>query len=379
MSIFSVRHQPKAHHLIQRALAGDRIPHAYIFHGPDGVGKETFAVQMANLLLCPHPRDVDDSSDAAWSGWSDRVRDACGECEDCRAVRAETHPDLHAIYRQLNRFHPDTAVRNRKALDLGVDVIRHFVIDRVGAKPARGRAKVFIIRQADRITPAAQNALLKTLEEPPATTFMILLVSSLERLLATTYSRCQVIPFAPLPRDFILETLSELRSELTSEQAAFIAEVAQGSLGVALQHADDELSAHNSRIVSMLAQLDSARAIGAARELIEGAKALGGQFRKRDPDISDTEAQRQGLKTLLCLMAAWYRGAMHRALGTAHSAAGPRSVDAPPERGTRLHPEAAADAISTISTAERQLDLNANVQLCLEALLFKLARLTSAG
>lgn len=347
--------------MIQRALSGNRVPHAYVFHGPDGVGKEAFATAFAQLLLCPHPRsaETDLRKRSELADWTGPAMDACGECDDCRAVRADTHPDLHRIYRQLNAFHPDTAVRNRKALDLGVDVVRHFVIDAVGAKPARGRAKVFIIREADRITTAAQNALLKTLEEPPATTFLILLVSSLERLLPTTFSRCQLLSFSPLPQDFVAQQLRELRPELEDDAITYVAQLADGSLGLALQYVDDGIPAIRDRIVTPLERLDAAGGSTVVKDWMESAKALGAACRRRDPDISDTESQRQGLNVLLSLASAWYRDRLRSAARKAETA--PRAT-------------LCADAISAINTAAQQIELNANVQLCLEALIFRLAR-----
>ncbi len=347
--------------MIQRALSGNRVPHAYVFHGPDGVGKEAFATAFAQLLLCPQPRsaEADVRKRAELAEWTGPAVDVCDECDDCRAVRADTHPDLHRIYRQLNAFHPDTAVRNRKALDLGVDVVRHFVIDAVGAKPARGRAKVFIIREADRITTAAQNALLKTLEEPPATTFLILLVASLERLLPTTFSRCQLVSFSPLPQSFVAQRLRELRPELEDDAITYVAQLAEGSLGLAVQYVDDGILAVREQIVTPLERLDASGGSTLVKEWMESAKALGAACRRRDPDVSETEAQRQGVSVLLSLASAWYRDRMRSAATEAEAAA---------------RAAVYADAISAINTAVQQIDLNANVQLCLEALVFRLAR-----
>ncbi len=347
--------------MVQRALRGNRVPHAYVFHGPDGVGKETFATAFARLLLCARPRsaEADLRGLPELADWTGPALDGCGECEDCRAVGADTHPDLHRIYRQLNAFHPDTAVRNRKALDLGVDVIRHFVIEAVGAKPARGRAKVFLIREADRITTAAQNALLKTLEEPPATTFLILLVSSLERLLPTTFSRCQLVSFSPLPQDFVAQRLRELRPELREDAVTYVAQLAEGSLGLAVQYVDDGVLAVREQIAPRLERLDAAAGPAIVKEWMESAKGLGTEYRRRDPEVSDTEAQRQGLYVLLSLASAWYRERLRSAVGT-------------PQRESLV--ASYADAISAINTAVQQINLNANVQLCLEALIFRLAR-----
>jgi DNA polymerase-3 subunit delta' len=95
------------------------------------------------------------------------------------------------VHRYLIKEHPESDVRKRKGLEISVDVLRHFVIERTALTPIRGRAKVFVIREADSMTTQAQNALLKTLEEPPGPTFIILLVSALDGLLPTTLSRCQ--------------------------------------------------------------------------------------------------------------------------------------------------------------------------------------------
>ncbi len=250
-------------------------------------------------------------------------------------------------------------MRNRKALDLGVDVVRHFVIDAVGAKPARGRAKVFVIREADRITTAAQNALLKTLEEPPATTFLILLVASLERLLPTTFSRCQLVSFSPLPQSFVAQRLRELRPELEDDAITYVAQLAEGSLGLAVQYVDDGILAVRELVVTPLERLDAAGGSTLVKEWMESAKALGAACRRRDPDISDTEAQRQGLNVLLSLASSWYRDRLRSAATEAEAA---------------VRAAVYADAISAINTAVQQVDLNANVQLCLEALVFRLAR-----
>ncbi len=218
---------------------------------------------------------------------------------------------------------------------------------------------MFIVREADRITTAAQNALLKTLEEPPATTFLILLVSSLERLLPTTFSRCQLVSFSPLPQDFVAQRLRELRPELEDDAITYLAQLAEGSLGLAVQYVDDGILAVREQIVTPLDRLDAAGGSTLVKEWMESAKALGAACRRRDPDVSDTEAQRQGLNVLLSLASAWYRDRL-RSAATEAEAASRAAVY--------------ADAISAINTAAQQVELNANVQLCLEALVFRLAR-----
>jgi len=348
-----VRHQGAALRRIQQALSRDRVPHAYLFHGPDGVGKETLARGLAQLLLCERPDEAELAADQAAAVGLSRLRQGCGRCENCRLVAAETHPDFHLVYRQLHRDHPDPDVRKRKGLDLGVDVLRHFVIDKVGLTPLRGRAKVFVLRNADEMTVQAQNALLKTLEEPPGATFIVLLVSAVDRLLPTTLSRCQLVRFDGLPQNFIGEKLVKLRGGLSAERVEWCARCGEGSLGRALEYADDELFELHQRLAAGLTRRGEQSDAATAKAWTDEASALGERYRKRDPDITDAEATRRGLATVFHLAAAWYADRFR----TEADAAGP--VDA----------ESAAAAINRLAEAERQLDLNANTQLIVETLL----------
>jgi DNA polymerase-3 subunit delta' len=348
-----VRHQGAALRRIQEALSRDRVPHAYLFHGPDGVGKEAMARGLAQLLLCDRPDDVELSADQSTTVGLSRLRRGCGRCENCRLVAAETHPDFHLVYRQLHRDHPDPDVRKRKGLDLGVDVLRHFVIDKVGLTPLRGRAKVFVLRNADEMNVQAQNALLKTLEEPPGATFIVLLVSAVDRLLPTTLSRCQLVRFDGLPQNFIRERLGELRGGLSADRVEWCARCGEGSLGRALEYADDELFELHQRLAAGQTRLGDQSDAVSAKAWTDEASALGERYRKRDPDITDAEATRRGLTTVFHLAAAWYADRLR----TEADAASP--IDA----------ESAAAAINRLAEAERQLHLNANTQLIVETLL----------
>ncbi|HSW44213.1 MAG TPA: hypothetical protein VLM89_01420, partial [Phycisphaerae bacterium] len=241
MSIFDVQHQERAHRIIQQALSSRRMPHAYLFVGPEGVGREMLAARLARLLLCAQPARLELPETLADVVPEGRGLDACGQCEDCRLVQAGTHPDLRLIYRQLNRQHPDSRIRKQKALNISVAVIREFLINRVGPRSIRGRAKVFIIREAERLEDEAQNALLKTLEEPPADTFLILVTTAMDRMLPTTRSRCQQVQFRALPATFVAERLSRFRPEADPEAVSYVARHVEGRLGVAIQMLDDGL------------------------------------------------------------------------------------------------------------------------------------------
>jgi DNA polymerase-3 subunit delta' len=389
VSLGDVEHQSFAQRLLQRSLANERMPHAYLFHGPDGVGKEMLALRLAQLLLCSSPVERELKGERRKAVGLERLRTGCEKCEDCRAVAAGAHPDLHLVYRQLSRTHPDPDVRRRKALDLSVDVIRHFVIERVGLTPVRGLAKVFIIREADRTTVQAQNALLKTLEEPPGRTVIVLLVAALDRLLPTTLSRCQEVRFDALPAGFVRTRLAELLPAASAEHIEWYAQCSEGSLGWAMHSAQDDMYVLNERVLDGLIRLASvpdgtaraatagasARSDAIARSWSEEAKLLGESYGKRDPEITDTEAKRRGFKSIFQLAAMWYADVLRSASGDASVLVNRSRASQAQQATSLIDPPRAIEAINRIARAERQLDLNANTQLCVETLLNDLARI----
>lgn len=373
-----VKHQAHAHRQIQRALRAGRLPHACIFHGPEGVGREMFARGLGAMLLCERPIERKIKEAERESFGVDLLLEGCGACEDCRAVASDAHPDMHLIYRQLNREHPDSTVRKRKAIDISVDVLRHFVIDRVGLTPQRGRYKVFVIREAERMTIAAQNALLKTLEEPPGATLIVLLVPSPSVLLPTTQSRSQAVRFDPLPTAFVREKLAAHRSDLSGEQLNWYAEMAGGSIGEAVQGVDDDLAGVNGRMVDLLAPSKGIPPYYATKPWEELAGELADRERQRDSEISDTEATRRGLRGLLKLAAAWYADVLRIAAANEIEPVNREHLGRLKVVAGAMRATDAASAVKRIAEAERQIDLNVNTQLCLETLLNDLGRISRA-
>ena len=146
----------------QQIFAGHRLPHAFLLAGPSGIGKSALATQWASLFLCERPHQ----------------HSPCGHCHACRLSRQQAHPDWHV--------YGDDDTRT-----IGVDIIRQLSVQLMNS-PQLGRGKVAIIRQAERMTEAAANALLKTLEEPPGNSLLILQCDSAMKLLPTIVSRCQV-------------------------------------------------------------------------------------------------------------------------------------------------------------------------------------------
>ena len=379
MSIFSVIAQDQAIDKLQQALASQRVPHAYIFQGPAGVGKELCAREFAKILLCENRQP---------SRRNDRdYFDCCDACPSCRQIEADTHPDFHLVYRQQIRElrpqksdQPDDAPspsrKTHQATNLAVDVIR----ERLN-KPARltstyGRGKVFLVREIHLADPPAQNALLKTLEEPPDGTVLILLADKLEGLLPTVLSRCQLVMFGPLPEEFLLDRLAQAGYEPL--ESTFWARFAQGSLGRALWLAAQQWHPIKTDLLKSLAQLTDRDVIDLAEWIMDQTKAYAAQARKDEPIISDTVAKQRMYSFLLAVTSAFYRDIM-----LCHSGAGASAWINTDQQSllakaaARMDILSAGRAVSLVSRAEYLILSNVNANLVLEDLFGDLAGMNS--
>lgn len=175
--------------------------HGYLFAGPEGTGKKRLVKHAAKTLFCE----------------GDKNR-PCGLCLSCKSLESGNHPDL--IYAE-----PD------KKTSLSVEYVREHIVKAAGIKPYRSDAKVFIIDKADWMTPAAQNALLKTLEEPPDYGVFMLCAENEKLLLPTVRSRLWTLKILPLPPEEAALALHNRRPELSFDQALFYAHLAGGSPG----------------------------------------------------------------------------------------------------------------------------------------------------
>jgi len=218
---------------LQQAFTGSRRSHAYLFAGQEGIGKRTTAIEFAKLLLCENPQTLANKGRLKSLPDDFPLQLPCNTCPSCRTVQAGTNPDLHIISKDLAQYLDDSAARSRVMQNLSIDVIRQFLIAPAYLASMNGRGKVFIILQAETMSQAAQNALLKTLEEPPNAVTIILTCTSPTSLLATTRSRCQIIRFNPLPVNLVEQLLVE--QGVASEEAKFWANMTNGSIGRAME------------------------------------------------------------------------------------------------------------------------------------------------
>jgi DNA polymerase-3 subunit delta' len=258
--------------ILARALERDRVPPAVLLTGPDGVGKKTLALAVAQALLCERaPRP-----------------EACGECRTCQRVaaglaaleslrqRADRRPD-EDVWRNF-RLHPDLVLaegwwltktgRPRAEPEIRVDQVRELIGEIAGA-PFEARRRAFVIDDAHTMNEAAQNALLKSLEEPPPRSHVLLVSSAPLGLRQTIRSRCQTLRFGPLPRNVVASILRE-RASLSEEEARLRAGVAGGSVGAGLALESESYRRMRDALVSLLESLDGLDATGrmqAAQEL----------------------------------------------------------------------------------------------------------------
>ena len=211
MLSFEDFHGQSAHiEQMHRDFAGHTFVHAYLLCGPRGTGKKSVAQLCVMAAVC--------------RGEGKRP---CGQCGPCRRVLSGTHPDLHTI------------VPEKGKKTIGVDVMRD-AIGEVGVKSFEGTTKALIIPQAELMTPAAQNCLLKTLEEPPQDTVFFLITDQPGTLLPTIVSRCRVLRFHPLSTADCEKRLIALGQ--SPRDAARKAQMAEGCVGQALEINDEHLA-----------------------------------------------------------------------------------------------------------------------------------------
>lgn len=188
---------------LQSAVNSERVAGAYLFSGEKGVGKETVALYFANLILCENSGE-------------DSV--PCGECRACRKIKSGNHPDFQII-------RPDGS-------QLKIDQIREMQ-QQISYQPLEGPRKIYIIAESERMNVYTANSLLKTLEEPPAASTIILLTENLNAILPTIRSRSQILTFYPLPTEELANALVDGFS-INREDATNAAILSRGFVGKAL-------------------------------------------------------------------------------------------------------------------------------------------------
>ncbi len=331
----------------QTSIAAGRLGSAFLFVGPGGIGKRLFATKLAQSLFCQA---------------TDGLRlDPCNTCPACVQVLAGSHPDLDVIEKPSDRsFIPIQLLigdKNRR--------MREGLVARIALRPSEGNRKVAIIDDADYLNQEGANSMLKTLEEPPAGSVLILIGTSPQRQLPTIRSRCQIIPFSPLPIDTCARIILDKEWVDDLAQATSLAEISRGSLTAAAQWNDPDLWEFRSGMLKSLTATDW-DAVSLAKTTVAFVKNVS----------KETQQQRIQLRMIIDVVIDYYAQAMRYSAGgqilgdekiKQHAA---RLVDF-----GHLDSEGLAACLERSQQARIQVDANANVATLIESWIDDIAQL----
>lgn len=350
--------QPLAIDLLRRALRSGRLHHAWVFSGPHGVGKFTTAVEFARILLDP-------GAQPALAG--DVEAEPGGETS--RLIDAGSHPDLHIIRKELALFSENPTLRARKLMNIPVDLLREHMLggvtsdDRMHEAAAyrtavMGHGKVFIIDEAELIDKVGQNAILKTLEEPPARTFLILITSRPERLLPTIRSRCQHVRFGRLNHEAMQAWFERADLDLSAEERRWLQRFSDGAPGQAQLAAEFGFFKWRAVLNPMIATLErGGYPAEMGKAMADLIKEFADAWVKSRQNASRDAANKDGARHLFSLLVSYARARL-----------GESGID--PARA-----EMYADLIEMIREAEMQLQYNVNSRHVLDNLVAQWSQL----
>ncbi|MFI4860074.1 MAG: ATP-binding protein [Phycisphaerales bacterium JB063] len=369
--------QQRAKSLLESQLATGRVHHAQIFHGPAGVGKFTTAGALAKRLLCHTPAtDLMGNTAACDQCASCRLlknlddlaqRDA-GDPDDPAAVLSSPHPDLHLIAKELALFDENASVRASKQSNIPISIIRSKLIGPAYLAPKLGHGKVFIVDEAELLDGVGQNAILKTLEEPPEQTYIILVTSREDELLPTIRSRSQRVPFVPLSDEEVGrwldrhtrggegDTAGDGTGPMEEKLRKWVIGFAQGSIGRASLAVRYDLAEWGQSVLSPIHRMSQGgrpeAQLGASiAERVDGfAKRWVGDHK----NASKLAANRRAAALMGSMIANFARRRMAQLAPTC-------DPEAPAQSELALAPW--LGVIAAVGEAERQLAANVNLNL----------------
>jgi DNA polymerase-3 subunit delta' len=315
-----------------RLVKRGRLGHAYLFTGPAGIGKRLFAEELAKTLLCEG---------------SGRF-EACDRCPACKQIEARTHPDF------------TIAGRPEDTLELPIEVIRELCRS-FALKPARGKGKVAILDDADDLNDAAANCFLKTLEEPPPRSVLILIATTPNLQLPTIVSRCQIVRFRPLPQPIIKE-LIETEGVSDPQLAERLARLSGGSPGRALSLTDPGLWVFRQKLFDRLLE-PRVDGVALARDWIQFAEDAG----------KEGAAQRRRAALALHFLIEFLEQALLMSAGVASRVAEPADFPALEKLAKRQGPEQILQMLDRCQEAEVHIDRRVQLALVVESLADTLA------
>ena len=329
---------------LQRALTSGHTAHAYVFVGPERVGKHTLALKLAQALNC----------EAIGTAAHGEPVEPCGECKPCRRIAGSLHADVQTVTVEQDEDSPP-AGSGRQGAQKGIHVSQIREVARATAlKPFEGRTRVVIIDPAEEMNAAAQNAFLKTLEEPPPQVVFVLVTADESRLLPTIRSRCRRLELR-LPSVADVEA-ALLERDVNGDTARLLARLSRGRLGWAL-----DLAADPSLLERRQEVLSRARALASmsVAERLGLAERLAPDYRRRpDALLAELEAWRD-----------WWRDVLLVQAGAEDGVANVDRLADLRQDAARLRRDAITAFVRAVGDAGRNLQENAQPRLVLETLL----------
>lgn len=369
MQLKDIHSQQNAINGLQRAFAFGKMAHACLFVGPDGVGKRTTALAWARMLLC-HNR-IEKKINGVLTA------DSCGQCRSCKLFDAGTHPDFKLIQKELSQFTEEGKGKDAP-LEMPVDVIREFVIEKIAVKPVENEYSIFVIDEAEKVNPSSQNAMLKVLEEPPSFCVLILLCSRLEQMLPTTKSRCRIIQFGPVEESFILSKLRPVCPD--DSEALYWARFSEGRLGEALSWAALDTQEKSPRayeikkeLVDRLCRFELADALDTAAWMSQAAKNLAAAWIQQYPQLSAKDLTRRTQKGLIQMVIALLSDVAGYQLGKQSYLVNSDQILSIQKLSSVYDSRQAAEKILVLQNLLGWVDDNVNEKLIFEQVLFKLS------
>lgn len=345
MSFSTVLGQESAIYLIKQVLSRNRIPHAYLFTGPEGVGKKLTAFILAKALNC-----------------LERTDDACDACKSCYKIDKGIHPDVELVEAD-GQFIKIGQIRELQK--------------QVNYKPFEGRWKVYILNDAEKLNLEAANALLKTLEEPPPDTAFILVSSNPSALLPTIISRCQLVRFSTLGTDCIEQLLREkgnkdkitlqLKDGNSSRPYHLLAALSEGRPGKALSIDAEKVFNFRGQVIELI------HLISSDQTKQNGLSLQSPEMRILFGKIEEFSRDRDSTEELLDFLLLFYRDLLILSeQGSSNSLTNQDMIPQLKAWGTLLSSQQILRICQDIYQTKANVQSNANLQLSLETMFLKI-------
>ncbi len=315
-----IGHESIIQHL-QNAISAGKVSHAYIFHGEDGMGKKLLAETFAKTLQCEEKGIL-----------------SCNRCKSCLQADTGNHPDIIRV--------------THEKVSIGVDDIRLQVNADIQVKPYDSKYKIYMIDDADKLTEQAQNALLKTMEEPPEYAIVLLLVSNIGAILPTILSRCVVLNLKPVDKAAIKEFLMT-RHHIPDYKAQMAADFSSGNVGKAIKYASsEEFEKMKEDVLHILKYIDEMELY----EVVSGLKFL--------------SANKPVIEDYIDLMMLWYRDViMYKATMDPNLLLYRDELTFIKQQANKRSYENVENIISAMEKAKIRLKANVNFDIAIELML----------